>query len=306
MNPYTTATLVFCMSTLHSILAATDLSTPARHAAERAALISQQGSVPLCLLHVANLAPLQRLRQMLTNQHESVEHQVLSMARERLQSTADALQLRFDITVDERLVVGSLITEIRSIADELSSGLLVCGARGESLLRHMLLGSTAERMLNNTTRPLLVVKQAPHQHYKTVLVPVDFSTSSVRSIQHARMVAPDAQLVVLHVFEVPFEGHLRYANVDEETINHYRVVALHEASQRLQALCKEAGLSARDSRHVVMQGDPANRILEQESEQDADLIVMGKQGESAMENMLLGSVTKQVLVESQCDVLVSV
>lgn len=294
------------MSKLHSILAATDLSTPARHAAERAALISQQGEVPLCLLHVANLAPLQRLRQMLTSQHESVEQQVLASARQRLQSAADALQSRFDINVDERLVVGSLITEIRSVADELACGLMVCGARGESLLRHMLLGSTAERMLSNTTRPLLVVKQAPHQHYKSVLVPVDFSISSIRAIQHARMVAPDAQLVVLHVFEVPFEGHLRYANVDEETINHYRVLALQEASQRLQALCQDAGLSAKDSRHVVVQGDPANRILEQESEQDADLIVMGKQGESAMESLLLGSVTKQVLVESQCDVLVSV
>jgi universal stress protein E len=206
------------MSKIHSILAATDLSTPARHAAERAAQISQQHGAALCLLHVANLAPLQRLRQMLTSSHESVEQKVLATARERLQTEANALHARYGVNVDDRLVVGSLITEIRSIADELATGLLVCGARGESLLRHMLLGSTAERMLSNTTRPLLVVKQAPHQAYKTVLVPVDFSASSIRAIRQARMVAPQAQLVVLHVFEVPFEGHLRYANVDEDTI----------------------------------------------------------------------------------------
>jgi nucleotide-binding universal stress UspA family protein len=294
------------MSKIHSILAATDLSTPARHAAERAAQISQQHGAPLCLLHVANLAPLQRLRQMLTSDHESVEQKVLSTARERLQSVADALHARFGVNVDDRLVVGSLITEIRGVADELASGLLVCGARGESLLRHLLLGSTAERMLSNTTRPLLVVKQAPHQAYKTVLVPVDFSASSIRAIRQARMLAPQAQLIVLHVFEVPFEGHLRYANVDEDTINHYRVAALQEASQRLQALCHDAGLSAADSRQVVIQGDPATRILEQEMEQDCDLIVQGKHGESAVEHLILGSVTKQVLVESQADVLVSV
>ena len=69
-------------------------------------------------------------------------------------------------------------TEIRAVADELASGLLVCGARGESLLRHMLLGSTAERMLSNTTRPLLVVKQAPHGAYKTVLVPLPITPLS--------------------------------------------------------------------------------------------------------------------------------
>ena len=141
------------MSKIHSILAATDLSTPARHAAERAAQISQQHGAALCLLHVANLAPLQRLRQMLTSSPESVELKVLATARERLQTEANALHARYGVNVDDRLVVGSLITEIRSIADELATGLLVCGARGESLLRHMLLGSTAERMLSNTTRP---------------------------------------------------------------------------------------------------------------------------------------------------------
>ena len=36
------------MSKIHSILAATDLSTPARHAAERAAQISQQHGAALC------------------------------------------------------------------------------------------------------------------------------------------------------------------------------------------------------------------------------------------------------------------
>jgi len=39
---------------------------------------------------------------------------------------------------------------------------------------------------------------------------------------------------------------------------------------------------------------------------DCDLIVLGKHGESMVEELLLGSVTKQVLAESQGDVLVSI
>lgn len=35
------------------------------------------------------------------------------------------------------------------------------------------------------------------------------------------------------------------------------------------------------------------------------LIVVGKQGASALEELLVGSVTKHVLNESQCDVLVT-
>ncbi|NUN63155.1 MAG: universal stress protein, partial [Burkholderiaceae bacterium] len=117
---------------------------------------------------------------------------------------------------------------------------------------------------------------------------------------------PGAELVLLHAFEVPFEGHLRYASVDEDTISHYRVVARQEATEKLQALCQAAALAPEDCHTIVQHGDAAVRIIEQEQEQDCDLIVMGKHGESALENLLLGSVTKHVLAESQSDILVSV
>ena len=41
-----------------------------------------------------------------------------------------------------------------------------------------------------------------------------------------------------------------------------------------------------------------------EQEVDADLIVVGKHGAHIAEELLLGSVTKHVLAESQCDVMV--
>lgn len=151
---------------------------------------------------------------------------------------------------------------------------------------------------------MLVVKQAPRGQYRTVLVPVDFSASSIRSIRHAQAIAPHAEIVLLHAFEEPFEGHLRYAGVDEEVINHYRVVAKQEATRKIRALSVDAGLPP--TRLIVIHGDPSLRIIEQEQEQDCDLIVMGKHSESVLEELLVGSVTKHVLADSQCDVLVSV
>lgn len=60
------------------------------------------------------------------------------------------------------------------------------------------------------------------------------------------------------------------------------------------------------TRTSVLHGDAARHIVEQEQEWDCDLIVMGKHGENKFEDLLLGSVTKHVLSESQGDVLVSV
>lgn len=44
----------------------------------------------------------------------------------------------------------------------------------------------------------------------------------------------------------------------------------------------------------------------QEQEWDCDLTIMGKHGENLLEKLLIGSVTKHVLNESQCDILISV
>lgn len=294
------------MNQLRRILATTDLSAPARHAAERAALVSQETAAQLDLLHVANLAPLERLRQLMGSNGAELETRVLDAARSKLVDLASLIHQRFGVVANPRVVAGALLAELAREADALAAGLLVCGAKGESVIRHFVLGTTALRVLSTTRCPVLVVKQPPHEPYRRLLVPVDFSPSSLRAIRHARSIAPGAELVLLHIFDVPFEGKLRYASVDDEVIHHYRIVAKQEATQKLQALRDQAGLPVVGTSLLVLHGDPTFRIIEQEQECDCDLIVVGKHGESVLEELLLGSVTKHVLAESQGDVLVSV
>jgi nucleotide-binding universal stress UspA family protein len=53
-----------------------------------------------------------------------------------------------------------------------------------------------------------------------------------------------------------------------------------------------------------MHGDPSQTVIEQEQKFNADLIIMGKHGKNFTEELLLGSVTKHIMAESQCDVLI--
>lgn len=292
------------MIPLQRLLAVTDLSTPARHAAERAALVSQVSGAALELLHVANLAPLERLRQMMMETPEALQRRVLDAAQLKLDELAAALQARYGVSADSRVVAGAVLAELIRQADPKVFDLLVCGARGEGIIRHLLLGSTAERLLGKMSCPVLVVKQAGHEPYRRVLVPVDFSAASLRAVRYAQAVAPQAQIILLHAFELPYEGSLLYARIDEATMAHYRVVARQEAIDRLERLSEAAALASHRVPWEVLQGEPSLRIIEQEQVQDCDLIVMGKHGHSAMEELFLGSVTKHVLAESQGDVLV--
>ncbi len=290
------------MTSLNHVLVATDLSTSARNAAERAALLSKEQHASLDLLYVANPAPFERLKQVVVPD-EDLLNRVLETAREKIHQLADMLFQRYDIASGVQVAPGSVVTEITRVVQDKHSNLLVCGAKGQSLARRLLLGSTVQRMLSRMLCPLLVVKHAPRDAYRTLLVPVDFSPASLRSIELAKAVAPQAEIILLHVFEAPFEGSMRFAHIDQDTLTHYRNVIRKDAVEQLAALSEAAGLA--NARQIVVHGDASWRIVEQEQELDCDLIVIGKQGESALEELLIGSVTKHVLDESQCDVLVS-
>lgn len=294
------------MSPFKRILAITDLSAPARHAVQRAAMVSSETLVPLDLLHVAHLAPLERVRKLLEPNVESLGARVLDAAKQKLVELAGTLQARYGVEAGVRVAEGSVFTEVAQEAKRLTGGLVVCGSRGESIVRHFVLGTTALRLLGTTACPVLVVKQPPHEPYRKILIAVDFSPSSLRSVQQARSLAPDAQLILLHAYEAPFESHLRYASVDEDTIAQYQAAAKREAQQKLHALRSDAGIEISRCQLVLVHGNPAMRTLQYETEVDADLIVMGKHGETLMEELLLGSVTKQVLAECQSDLLVTV
>lgn len=286
------------------ILAATDFSAPARHAAERAARLAHETGATLTLIHVLSGGPLQELRQWLGTGH-AMEQQLHADAQRQLQALAGDLQTRQQASVRAVYSSGMVLDEISREADALDAGLLVLGARGAGFLRRMVLGSTSERLLRRTTRPLLVVRQTPRGPYQHVLVALDFSPWSARAIALARRVAPQARLLLFSAYQVPFEEKLLFAGVDTATIDHYRRQARADATQRLHALAATSGLEQIDWTPCIVEGDASQRIIEHEQEQDCDLVVLGKHGQSATEDLLLGSVSKHVLAEGSTDVLVS-
>ena len=181
----------------------------------------------------------------------------------------------------------------------------VLGARGAGFLRRLVLGTTSQRLVRRTDRPLLVVRQTANRSYRRVLVAVDFSPQSRHALILARRVAPNAKLVILTVFEVPFEGKIRFAGVDDATFEIYRQRARARALRQLHALAHEAGLSPSQWELSLVEGDASRRIVEQEQSRNCDLVVLAPHSQSAVADLLLGSVTRHVLAEGRVDVLLS-
>ena len=289
---------------LQRILVASDFSPTASMATRRAADLARTTRGELRLLHVLSTSLLDELRTWLApdaSWQDKLHHQ----AQRNLETQARELGASHQLPVESLVVNGQPVQTVTEVVQDWPADLLVVGARGDNPLHHLLIGTTAERLLGKARQPLLLVRTEPSEPYRRVLVPLDFSTWSESAIALAQAVAPGAHLVLMHSFSIPFEEKLRFAGVNDDTLGHYREQARRAARDHLHALVDRHSLQPDDFTLCLTEGDAPLHILTTATERDCDLIVIGKHGRQAADELLLGSVTRHVLTEADCDVLVS-
>ena len=134
---------------------------------------------------------------------------------------------------------------------------------------------------------------------RCILVPVDFSESSLVALEHALALARrhDAQLVLLHVIE-PFHADMlvdtTQAQRDARALAHERLTRLADATKKT---CPRTGRELRT-------GHPVTTIIALAKRTNADLIVMGTHGRTGLKRAFIGSVAERVVRLATCSVLV--
>ncbi len=285
-----------------SILVATDFSRNAGQAAARAlALADQLGIDALRLLHVVEAPWLGALQQWLRLPDASRQG-LFEEARRSMDRLVASLGAHSGRRVAAEVAIGTLLDTV--IERAARADLLVIGARGQHPVRDFALGTTGERLLRKRRGPMLVVRRAPTRPYRRVLAPVDFSVHAPQVLAQAAAIAPSAQIEVLHAFELPFESKLRFAGVSSAAIHDLRQQARAQAVGRLAGFVAAAGIDAARVCQRIEHGYAPRVIVDVARQSRADLIVIGKHGESIVEDLLLGSATLHVLGEARCDVLV--
>lgn len=294
------------MIRFNNIVACADFSVPSEFALTRAAMLAQGEEALLTLVHVLKRGALDRLHDLLApDSDETLRQGLVDQARSEIDALCRRLAATYDIEVADRVVVGAVIREIIAAAAACDAGLIVLGDRGAGFISELILGSTTERVLSRSRQPILVVKRQPAEPYRRALIAVDFSEQSRKTIELARELVPDAELVLLHVFDVPFEGKLRYAGVEEDTVRHLRIVAKQTALERMDDLIADVGVGDVRVRRVLHHGLPGSTIVAQARELDCDLVAVGRQGKGLIEEVMIGSVAKHVLGFADSDVLVA-
>jgi len=137
----------------------------------------------------------------------------------------------------------------------------------------------------------------------------DFSKTAVEQLNRMNL-PPNTEIHVINVYEFPTAlgpelmatgGSLN--NYFEEFISGAQKLGdqiVSEASDSLKSINKTLTITT-----SVVSGLPKSVILEKAEEWDADLIVVGSQGQGALSRLLLGSVSQYLATHAKCSVMIA-
>ena len=143
-----------------------------------------------------------------------------------------------------------------------------------------------------------------------ILLAVDGSVSSDRATQVvSSLPLPPKSVVRVVSVQQPFTDVLDMSWATTGTSSRVRVETQQEADarHRHEAISRAEIELARSDLRVdgfLLRGRPARSIVDEASSMDADLIVLGSRGHSAIATMVLGSTASDVVDHAPCPVLV--
>lgn len=298
--------------TMRHILCPIDYSECSRHALDRAIGLAARFQSRVTVLHVIGTDPPGTgaiVPAALTDDLARAWEDQESM---RLDSFVEG-HLGAGVSLETKAVLGergACWREIQAEAEALPADLIVMGTHGRTGLRHLRLGSVAEKLLRVAPCPVLTVRADSEPHdgeplFLRIVCATDLTAFSDRTVDLALSLAAESQahVTLVHVVEeLGAEGP--EVNSPIAGIGVLRRARIRQARQRLRELALPLRTSC-DVHERVETGRAWKQVLRVAREAHADLVVVGARTGGAFGRLFLGSNAKQVVRLAPCPVLVA-
>jgi nucleotide-binding universal stress UspA family protein len=289
------------------VLLATDFSHCAARALDHALTIASWWKAELHVLHILEFLPGM-------NPEYPVNQMYLDQLRKDAASHVSNIEKRAaeaGLPVRTTIDLGIPSQRIEAVAAQVVADLIVMGTHGRTGLEHVLVGSTAERVVRAASCPVLSIKAGAEEPQETaeragglrvrrLLIPIDFSASSMEALEYGVQFAKQlgSAVTILHVLE-PVAYGLDFTLGGSVEWRQQKVHA-EGRLEILGALCTSNGVKADQ---VLKAGFPADSIREYAGLQPSNLIIMGTHGRRGVSRFVSGSVAEAVLRLAPCPVL---
>ncbi len=273
---------------MQKILFATDLDARSDRALDRALMISTALNAELHILHVVEKTWPRGAEKTAFTEIEN-----LVAISQKIHRTSNESQVMApEIKVIRGKPAKEIVKEIRSTDPDL----VIMGRGKDFTIEKIIIGTTVEKVIAKSDKPILVVKTRPKAAYETCLVAFDNSTGSRSALETTLQTAPEANLIILNAAE-NLRGQSDELGGIEDLIHGHSSKIIEET---ITADQKNPVLQV-----LVDRGAATDVILTRVAEIKPDLVACGRTGKTGLKSLLPGSTAQVLLGHLTCDVLLA-
>ena len=152
---------------LKRILVPVDFSKTSRKAVRYARRFAEVYGAKVTLFHVVDFADIDRVALRLGSiAQERMEAEAMTRASSLIQQVADQ-ELGDAVEHDSDILAGRTTDAVIEEARRCKADLIVVGVHSERVIKHAIIGSTAERVVRSAPCPVLVVRDHEHEFIET-------------------------------------------------------------------------------------------------------------------------------------------
>ena len=242
-------------------------------------------------------------------------NEAIGQAEKTLREEAKKIEAA-GVTSSARVVSGPPAEMIVAEAHALEVDMIAMATRRESALVRGVLGSVTDRVLHSTSIPILTLSPGDigdsddfELTPSRIIVPLDGSQLSESVVAQATELAKatGAELVFTEVLRLPFFGvgvaGMEYGSGDyagDFAVDAQKV----EITSYLNDFVEEAEKAGIEASASVRTGSPARQIVEEATESENSMVVMGSHGAGGLKRWVIGSVADKVVRSARRPVLV--
>ncbi len=284
------------MIQLARILVATDFSPVSNRALDYAVALARRYESHIYLTHVISPDAYPLAAPEVT---VSMVDKQLREAKVKTQELLLSDRLR-GIPCEVFIEEGALWPMLEGIIKKQDIDLVVVGTHGMGTLEKLVIGSGAEQIFRQSTRPVLTVGPAvdggalPEPVFKHILFATEFGLGAEREAAYAFSLGQEheAMVTLLHVVSHVEDYSEAGMASKTEAIKH-----------QLQELVPSGGEVWCETQFRMGVGDPVDEILRIANETKADLIVMGAKARTGLAGHVPRTKAYRVVSQAHCPVL---
>ncbi|MFL0351999.1 universal stress protein [Xanthomarina sp. GH4-25] len=168
---------------MKNIIIPVDFSQQSEFALQTGAILAKKHNATLNVLHMLELSD--SLISLSNNESKNEMFFMLSLAKKKFESFLEKDYLE-GVNVVPVIKKHKVYKEVDAVAKELNADLIIMGSQGITLQDGIFAGSNAEKMVRNSSTPVLIVKSNPENfNLNNVVLATDMSLESVNTYKKA-------------------------------------------------------------------------------------------------------------------------